>query len=129
MSKIPVHTDAAPAAIGPYSQAVRVAAGEFVFCSGQVALDPETGELVGDTIETQTKTVLKNLQAVLQAAGAQTSQVVRTTVYLTDMKDFAAMNRVYEHFFDGVSPSRVTVGVSALPRGARVEISAIAVKS
>lgn len=130
MSKTPVHTHEAPAAIGPYSQAVRVPAGEFVFCSGQVAMDPATGELVGgDSIQAQTEAVLKNLQAVLQAAGAQTSDVVRTTVYLTDMADFVAMNGVYERFFDGVPPARAAVAVAGLPKGAKVEISAIAVKS
>ena len=129
MAKTSVHTKNAPAAIGPYSQGICTPPGEMVFCSGQVAMDPKTGELVGDTIESQTEFTLKNLQAVLQAAGAELSQVVRTTVYLTDLNDFAAMNGVYERFFGGVPPARAAVGVSALPKGAKVEITAIAVKS
>lgn len=92
-------------------------------------MDPETGELAGDTIESQTEYTLRNLQAVLHAAGARMSEVVRTTVYLTDFDDFAAMNEVYERFFDGVPPARAAVGVAALPKGAKVEITAVAVKA
>lgn len=122
---LPVHTDAAPAAIGPYSQAV--AAGDWVFCSGQIALDAATGTVTGD-VPTQTRRVLEQLDAVLRAAGSQLGQVVKTTVYLVDMADFAAMNAVYADFFDEGRPARATVAVAGLPRGARVEIDAIALR-
>lgn len=120
-----IHTDAAPAAIGPYSQAVR-ASGTMVFCSGQIPLDPKTGALVQGTIEEETERVLENLGAVLRAAGASFGQVVRSTIYLTDMADFAAVNAVYARRFEAGPPARVTVAVSGLPKGARVEIDAIA---
>ena len=120
-----VSTAKAPAAIGPYSQAV--AFGELVFCSGQVALDPATGELVGDGVEEQTRQALENLAAVLAAAGSGLERVLRTTVYLRDMGDFAAMNAVYAGFFPGESPpARATVEVAGLPKDARVEIDCIA---
>jgi len=122
--KRPVATTGAPAAIGPYSQAI--VSGGLVFCSGQVALDPNTGQLVDGDAAVQTERVLKNLQAVLDAAGTDLSRVVRTTIYLVDMADFARVNEVYARFFSENPPARATVEVRALPRGARVEIDAIA---
>jgi len=124
MSKRIIHTDAAPAAIGPYSQAVR--AGDFVFTAGQIGLDPATGEMVPGGIAAQTRQALRNLQAVLEAAGASLSQVVKTTVFLQDMNDFAAMNAVYAEFFATEPPARSAVQAAALPKGALVEIEAIA---
>lgn len=121
----PVATAGAPAAIGPYSQAI--VSGGVVFCSGQVALDPATGQLLDGDAAAQTERVLKNLQAVIEAAGSDLSRVVRTTIYLVDMADFARVNEVYARFFPLEPPARATVGVSALPRGARVEIDAIAI--
>jgi len=122
-----VATGHAPRAIGPYSQAI-VADGA-VYTAGQVALDPQTGELVGDTVAEQTEQVLRNLTAVLVAAGSSLGQVVKTTVYLADMADFAAMNDVYAKWFGGHRPARSTVQAAGLPKGARVEIDAIAVQS
>jgi 2-iminobutanoate/2-iminopropanoate deaminase len=119
-----VTTDAAPKAIGPYSQAMT--AGKFIFTAGQVALDPKTGELVGKTTSEQTEQVLKNLAAVLQAAGTNFDHVVKTTVYLADMGDFPAMNEVYARHFGTHKPARSTVQAAGLPRNARVEIDAIA---
>lgn len=116
----------APAAIGPYSQGI--AAGGFLFTSGQVALDPETGALVPGGIEEQTRRVLQNLSAVLQAGGASLRNVLRCTVFLKDLKDFAAMNKVYAEFFGDPPPSRSTVQVAALPKDALVEIDAIALR-
>ena len=117
-----IETDAAPAAIGPYCQAVAV--GEWIFCSGQLALDPESGEMIGDgDIEAETRQVLANLDAVLARAGASRGEVAKATVYLTDMGEFSKMNQVYAEFFEGlVPPARATVQVAALPKGARVEI-------
>jgi 2-iminobutanoate/2-iminopropanoate deaminase len=115
---------AAPAAIGPYSQAVAVDG--WVWCSGQVALDPATGQLVGRDAAAQTEQACRNLTAVLEAAGCGWADVVRTTIYLTDLADFAAMNEVYGRRLVAPLPARVTVQVAALPRGARVEIDAIA---
>ncbi|CAN5797643.1 RidA family protein [soil metagenome] len=115
----------APVAIGPYSQAVR--AGSFLFLSGQIALDPSTGVLVKGTIEDETNRVLENLSAILEAGGASFAQVVRTTIYLTDLGDFQKVNETYGKRFSGVVPARATVQVSALPKGARVEIDAIAI--
>jgi 2-iminobutanoate/2-iminopropanoate deaminase len=116
----------APAAIGPYSQAVKM--GDLVFCSGQIALDPKTGQLVGGgDVAAQTRQVLANLAAVLEAAGSRMSQVVKTTIYLADMGDFAVVNQVYGESFAAAPPARATVEVSRLPRDARVEIDAIAV--
>ena len=120
-----VHTTAAPAAIGPYSQAI--VAGGFLFASGQIALDPRTGELAGNDVETQTRQVTANLAAVLAAAGLTFGDVVKTTIYLVDMGDFAAVNAIYAELFgDGVPPVRSTVAVAALPRGARIEVDVIA---
>ncbi len=119
-----VRTARAPAAIGPYSQAVR--AGDTIFVSGQIPLDPDTGELVGGDVRAQTERVLASLAAILDAAGSSLSQVVRTTIYLTDLADFAAVNEVYAARFTAPYPARSTVGVAALPKGAKVEIDAIA---
>jgi 2-iminobutanoate/2-iminopropanoate deaminase len=126
MERSKVSTARAPAAIGPYAQAV--VAGEWVFCSGQIAIDPATGALVGEgDVAQQTRRVLENLAAVLEAAGSGLAEAVKTTVYLVDMQDFAAVNEVYGSFFAaGSVPARATVAVAALPRGARVEIDAIA---
>lgn len=121
-----VSTGGAPAAIGPYSQAV--VSGDLVFLSGQIPLDPERGTLVGGSIEDETRRVLESLRAVLAAAGLGLDAVVRTTVYLTDLADFPRLNQVYAEFFAEPFPARATVQVSALPRGARVEIDAIAVR-
>lgn len=114
----------APAAIGPYSQAIQ--ANGLVFCSGQIPLDPHTGNMVEGDIGAQTERVMKNLAAVLEAAGSSFAKVVRTTIFLVDMADFAAVNAAYAKWFKDVPPARATVQVSALPRGARVEIDAIA---
>ena len=119
-----VATDSAPAAIGPYSQAMR--AGDLLFCSGQVALDPSSGELVKEDIEGQARRCLENLAAVAEAGGGSLANAVRCTVYLTDMNDFARVNEVYAQFFGADDPpARVAVGVAALPKGADVEIDAI----
>ncbi len=120
-----ITTARAPQAIGPYSQAVR--AGKLVFTSGQISLDPATGEFIAGGVREQTEQVLKNLSAVLKAAGAELDQVVKTTVFLADMNDFAAMNEVYGRFFTSKPPARATVQAARLPRDARVEIEAIAV--
>jgi 2-iminobutanoate/2-iminopropanoate deaminase len=117
----------APKAIGPYSQAIETKGARTVYCSGQIPLDPGTGELVAGGIEQQTARVLENLDAVLEAAGAAFRHVVKTTVFLVDLADFAKMNEVYGRAFAHHAPARSTVQVAALPRGARVEIEAIAV--
>jgi 2-iminobutanoate/2-iminopropanoate deaminase len=117
----------APGAIGPYSQAVSVRAGTLLFLSGQIPLDPRTGQLVSGNIEEETRRVMANLQAVLAAGGAGFQHVVRTTIYLTDLADFAAVNAVYGASFPSRPPARATVQVAGLPRGARVEIDAVAV--
>jgi len=119
-----IATDGAPAAIGPYSQAI--ASGDLLFASGQVALDPTSGQLVGDDMRAQTRRALENLSAVLQAGGSSLAQVLKTTVFLTTMSDYAAMNEVYGEFFTGDAPARSAVAVAALPRNALVEIEAIA---
>ncbi|HXB14502.1 MAG TPA: RidA family protein [Solirubrobacteraceae bacterium] len=114
----------APAAIGPYSHAVR--AGGLLFCSGQIPLDPQTGELVGETAAEQAQRCLLNLQAVCRAAGTELGRAVRVTVYMTDLGEFAAVNDLYGTFFeDSHPPARVAIGVAALPRGAQVEIDAV----
>ena len=123
--KVRVQTEGAPAAIGPYSQAIKVDG--FVFVSGQIPIDPKTGEFVPGGISEQTEQVIKNLFAVLTAAGSSLEQVVKTTVFLADMKDFSAMNEVYGRFFSDVPPARATVAAAGLPRDARVEIEAVAV--
>lgn len=119
-----VATETAPAAIGPYSQAVK--AGGWLFCSGQIPLEPKTGQLVAGGIVEQTEQVLQNLGAVLAAAGAGFGQVVKTTIYLTDLADFAAVNEVYGRYFTTAPPARATVEVKGLPRGAAVEIEVVA---
>ena len=121
-----ISTADAPAAIGPYSQAIH--AGDLVFLSGQVPIDPKTGELVGGDIAVQTERVLDNLGAVLAAAGCSFGDVVKTTIYLVDLGDFQAVNQTYAKRFTAAPPARATVQVSALPKGARVEIDAIARK-
>lgn len=120
----PVQTDLAPAAIGPYSQAI--VSGDLVFTSGQIPLDPKSGELVRGTIQAETTRVMDNLGAVLEAAGAGFDSVLKTTIFLTDMGDFAAVNEIYGARFTGEKPARSTVQVAALPKGARVEIEAVA---
>ncbi len=121
-----VKTDKAPQAVGPYSQAVKV--GNFLFISGQIAINPETGKLEGETVAEQTERVLKNIEAILREAGFSLKDVVKTTVYLKNICDFAEMNEVYAKFFGEHRPARATVEVSNLPLGALVEIEAIAVK-
>jgi len=120
-----IATDRAPRAIGPYSQAVR--AGNLVFASGQIPIDPATGEFVAGGVAEQTEQVLRNLTSVFAAAGVELNQIVKTTVFLADMEDFAAMNEVYGRFFGEQPPARATVQAARLPRDARVEIEAIAV--
>ena len=120
-----IATDRAPRAIGPYSQAVR--AGNLIFASGQIPIDPATGEFVSGEIAEQTEQVLRNISAVFEAAGASLSQVVKTTVFLADMDDFTAMNEIYARFFGEHRPARATVQAARLPRDAKVEIEAIAV--
>ena len=124
MAKTVVSTEGAPGAIGPYSQAIH--SGDLLFLSGQIPLDPATGQLVQGSIEDETRQVMRNLEAVLAAAGASFAHVVRTTIYLTNLGDFAAVNQVYGTHFPSAPPARATVQVAALPRGARVEIDAIA---
>jgi len=120
-----VSTDKAPGAIGPYSQAVKV--NGMVFCSGQIPIDPMTGSFVSDDIAEQTEQVLKNLDAVLESAGSGLDRVVKTTVFLSDMEDFAAMNEIYSKYFDANKPARATVQAARLPRDAKVEIDCVAV--
>jgi len=115
-----IETSAAPAAIGPYSQGVK--AGAYVFFSGQIPLDPATGQLVTGGIEAQTRRVMDNMAAALTAAGLGFTQVVKTTIYLTDLQDFSAVNEIYGSYFSGVFPARATVQVAALPKGAKIEI-------
>ncbi|HYY54376.1 MAG TPA: RidA family protein [Candidatus Dormibacteraeota bacterium] len=122
-----VASERAPRAIGPYAQAIRY--GELIFCSGQVALDPRSGELVGGGIRAETKQALANLAAVLEAAGSDLAHVTKTTVYLTDLGDFKDMNEVYGDSFGGHTPARATVQVAGLPRGARVEIECVAIRA
>ena len=120
-----ISTENAPGAIGPYSQAVKV--GGFVFCSGQIPIDPETGDFVSENVAEQTEQVLKNLSKVLEAAGTDLNSVVKTTVFLADMNDFTAMNEIYARYFSENKPARATVQAARLPRDARVEIDCIAV--
>jgi 2-iminobutanoate/2-iminopropanoate deaminase len=119
-----VHTHHAPRPIGPYSQAVEC--GRELYCSGQIALDPQTGEMVSGDAAAQAERVLENLGAVLCAAGYEWANVVKTTIFLVDMSDFPAVNAVYEKYFGATKPARSTVAVAALPRGARLEIDCIA---
>jgi 2-iminobutanoate/2-iminopropanoate deaminase len=120
-----IQTEKAPQAIGPYSQAVKISG--LVYLSGQIPIDPDTGQFVSGGVSEQTEQVLKNLSAVLEAAGSGLNRVVKTTVFLADMNDFAEMNQVYEKFFTSEPPARSTVQAAGLPRNARVEIDAIAV--
>lgn len=124
MKKKIVHTDEAPAAVGPYSQAVKI--GELVYTAGQIPLDPATGKVVEGDIQAQTEQALKNLQAVLKEAGSSLKNVVKTTVFLQNMGDFAAMNEVYGRYFDKKPPARSAVEVAALPLGVQVEVEAVA---
>ena len=126
MTREQISTSGAPAAIGPYSQAI--AAGDIVFASGQIALDPTSGQLVDGDVAEQTRQALRNMRAVLEAAGSSLDRAVKTTVFLTRMSDFAAMNEVYAEAFKQEPPARSTVAVAELPRGARVEIEAIALR-
>jgi 2-iminobutanoate/2-iminopropanoate deaminase len=118
-----VNASEAPAAIGPYSHAVK--SGELLFCSGQIPLDPSSGELVGETAAEQTRQCLTNLEAVCAAAGTTLAQAIKVTVYLADMGEFASVNEVYAEFFPSDPPARVAFGVAALPRSAQVEIEAV----
>ncbi|MFN7131987.1 MAG: RidA family protein [Myxococcales bacterium] len=127
MSRQVISTSDAPKAIGPYSQAIAVPAGRMVFLSGQIPLDPQTGEMVQGDVVAQAERVMQNLQAVLGAAGLGFEHVVRCTIFLTDFGDFARVNEVYGRFFKAEPPARATVQVAALPRGSKVEIDAIAV--
>jgi 2-iminobutanoate/2-iminopropanoate deaminase len=124
MKPAPIQSADAPAAIGPYSQAIQV--GNLLFCSGQIALDPKSMQMVGATAAEQAEQVLKNLAAVLAAAGASMAHVARTTIYLVSMADFAAVNEVYGRHFGGHKPARATVAVKELPKGGLVEIDCIA---
>ena len=124
MKKKIISTPKAPAAIGPYSQAIKI--GNFLYTSGQISLDAETMEIVTGSIEIETEKVLQNLKAILMEDGLNLNHVIKTTVYLTDLGDFSKMNQVYESFFSSNKPARACVQVAALPKGAKVEIDAIA---
>ena len=126
MSRKVIQTEAAPRAIGPYSQAISVDATRMVFLSGQIPLDPKTGEMISSDVALQTEQVMKNLEAVLKEAGMGFGNVVRCGIFLTDLADFGKVNEVYGRYFPANPPARATVQVAALPRGARVEIDAIA---
>ena len=121
-----IKTPQAPAAIGPYSQALLV--GDTLYCSGQISIDPKTGSLVDGGVEAETEQVLENLGAVLRAAGLDFQHVVRCTVFLVDINDYATVNEIYARYFSAFPPAREAVQVSALPRGSRVEISCVAVR-
>ena len=124
MKKNVIHTDKAPKAIGPYSQAIRT--DSMVYTAGQIGLDPTTGEMIGGTVEEQTRQALTNLRNVLEAAGSSLDQVVKTTVFLKDMNDFAKMNPIYAEFFGENPPARSTIAVAGLPKGGLVEIEVVA---
>tara|TARA_B100001123_G_C14749049_1_gene804112 strand:+ start:267 stop:647 length:381 start_codon:yes stop_codon:yes gene_type:complete len=124
MQKKSVKTTEAPEAIGPYSQAIRI--GDFLYTSGQISLDPKTMEMITGNIELETEKVLQNIEAILSAEGLNFGHVIKTTVYLTDLSEFTRMNQVYEKFFSNTKPARACVQVAALPKGAKVEIDAIA---
>ncbi|HEV7237208.1 MAG TPA: RidA family protein [Ktedonobacteraceae bacterium] len=124
MERTKISTTNAPAAIGPYSQAIRI--GQFIYTSGQIALHPEDGTLVGDDVQTQTQQVMHNLQAVLASAGTSLDNVIKTTVFLASMSDFQAMNAIYATYFGEPAPARSTVAVAELPRKALVEIECVA---
>ena len=124
MSKRIIQTELAPAAIGPYSQAIRI--GDFLYTSGQIALDPKSGKFLSGEIKEETEQTLKNISAILQADGLELENVIKTTVYLSDLKDFLQMNQIYEKYFSKNKPARACVQVAALPKGAKIEIDAIA---
>ena len=124
MKKKIIATRKAPAAIGPYSQAIRI--GDFLYTSGQISLDPETMEMITGDIEVETEKVLKNIEAILKEDGLNLNNIIKTTVYLTDLSEFARMNQVYENFFTDTKPARACVQVAALPKGAKVEIDVVA---
>ena len=126
MGKRIIQTDQAPSAIGPYSQAIGIDG--FLYTSGQIALNPENMEMMNGEIEEETEWVLKNIEAILKADGMRRDQVIKTTVYLTDLGEFSRMNQVYEKFFADTKPARACIQVAALPKGAKVEIDAIAHK-
>ena len=126
MDRVVVSTDKAPAAVGPYSQAI--IAGDFVYTAGQLSLDPKTGELLGEGIGAQTRQTMENLKNVLEAAGTSLDRVVKTSIYLTDIGNFAEMNAVYAEFFPSDPPARSTVEIGPLPKGALVEIDAVAIR-
>ena len=130
---IAIQTTSAPQAIGPYSQGVQtgqgVQAGQWLFISGQIPLDPVSGVVVGENAAQQTEQVMKNIQAILHAAGAKCDQLVKTTIYLVDMADFAAVNEVYASYLQPPYPARATIAVAALPKNVRVEIEAVALLS
>ena len=124
MQKKSIKTTEAPEAIGPYSQAIRI--GDFLYTSGQISLDPKTMEMITGNIELETEKVLQNIEAILSAEGLNFGHVIKTTVYLTDLSEFTRMTQVYEKFFSNTKPARACVQVAALPKGAKVEIDAIA---
>lgn len=123
----PIYTDKAPKPVGPYSQALRV--GPWLFCSGQIPLDPKNSQIIGQDVESQTQQVFKNIQAVLNAEGMTFKNVVKSMVFLTDMKEFARFNKVYESYFSDHKPARSCIEVSALPKSVKVEVEVIAFKS
>jgi len=123
-----IKTDAAPAAIGPYSQAVRAQGDAFVFCSGQIPIDPKTGQISGKSTSEQCRQVMDNISALLKAAGSDLSRVVKTTIFLTDLGDFGPVNEMYSTYFDTAPPARSTVQVSRLPKDVKIEIEVIAVQ-
>ncbi|HJR45908.1 MAG TPA: RidA family protein [Actinomycetota bacterium] len=124
MTKTCISTTSAPAAIGPYSQGIST--GSLVFCSGQIALDPSSGELLSSSIAEETSLCINNLKAILEEAGSGLDRILKTTIYVTDMNDFAEVNEAYGSFFPSEPPARATVGVAALPKGARVEVECVA---
>jgi len=127
MIKRIIQTEQAPAAIGPYSQAIRI--GDFLYTSGQIALDPKSGIFLSGEIEDETEQTLKNISAILQAGGVNFENVIKTTVYMSDLNDFTRMNQIYEKYFSTNKPARACVQVAALPKGAKLEIDAIAICS
>jgi 2-iminobutanoate/2-iminopropanoate deaminase len=124
VSKHIIQTELAPAAIGPYSQAIRI--GDFLYTSGQIALDPKSGKFLSGEIKEETEQTLKNISAILQADGLKLENVIKTTVYLSDLNDFVKMNQIYEKYFSKNKPARACVQVAALPKGAKIEIDVIA---
>ena len=121
-----VHSDKAPEAIGPYSQAIKVKCSEMVFCSGQIALDPKSGAVVGETADVQCQQAMTNLRSVLEEAGADMARVVKTTLYLSDMKDFAIVNKIYGGFFGDAPPARAAIEAARLPKDVKIMVDAIA---